>query len=131
MVGHADACWILPPGRPRCRAYVCIPVEDSLASRSPVIETLMEIEGIAELPDGVPVADFLSWSSMATDELSAFHADDVCQALRVCSRRSQQLRAVGVTASVATGHHTSCIYRWLTRCVTTARKCMPPSLPLG
>lgn len=83
MVGHADACWILPPGRPRCRAYVCIPIEDSLARRSPVIETLMEIEGIAELPDGVPVADFLSWSSMATDELSAFHADDVCQALRV------------------------------------------------
>lgn len=83
MPEDTSICWILPRGQPRRRAYVCIPVEDSLAQRSPVIETLMESGGIAELPDGVTVSGLALWSSMDPDLMSSRTTADIAQALQV------------------------------------------------
>lgn len=79
----SNTSFIVPRGAARTRAYVCIPVEESVASRSSVIATLMDVEGFAELPDGVEVSDLLAWSDMRPDEASSLTADELSCALQV------------------------------------------------
>lgn len=79
----SNTSFIVPRGAERTRAYVCIPVQECVATRSLVIATLMDVEGFAELPDGVDVSDLLAWSDMRPDEASSMSADDLSCALQV------------------------------------------------
>eukprot|EP00892_Ulva_mutabilis_P002940 jgi/Ulvmu1/12647/UM094_0003.1 len=80
---HERFCLILPHGAARSRAYVAFPVDDALAARSSVMATLVETEGIANLPEGLPTADFLKWCETKPDEASTLPAEDICVALRI------------------------------------------------
>lgn len=79
----AAASLIVPRGAPKARAYVCIPVDESVASRSSVIATLMNMEGFADLPDGIDVSDFLSWSESRPEEAFSLSAEELSCALQV------------------------------------------------
>lgn len=43
----------------------------------------MDSAGVAELPDGIEMVDFLRWSLTSVDSLPSCHAEDVSQALLV------------------------------------------------
>lgn len=58
----------MPNGAQKAGAYFCVPMDASLAARSSVMETLMEMQGIAEVPQGVSFEDFLAW---ATSDVAA------------------------------------------------------------
>lgn len=78
-----NICLILPHGSGRSRAYVAFPVDERLASRSPVMETLIETEGIANLPEGIQASEFLKWCNTDIDAAASLPAEEVCVALRV------------------------------------------------
>lgn len=82
----AGISFIVPHGYAHARAYIGIPVEEALAQRSSVMATLMECEGVVELPDGVAVADFMTWSDFQPEEAATLSAEELTQALKVRSR---------------------------------------------
>lgn len=78
-----NPCLLLPHLSKRSTVYVCIPVDTSIATRSPVLETLMEFEGTVEMPGGVSVDDFEAWAALSTDDPSALDEGELCLALKV------------------------------------------------
>ena len=85
-MGIDGPCFILPPQAATARAYVCIPVAEEVASRSSVMDTLMNSEGIATFPDDVTVSDYFAWSALRPNgHVEELSADDALLALRVRS----------------------------------------------
>lgn len=76
---------MLPHGSKKSSVYVCTPVDPELSSRSEVMSSLMETAGLAELPEGVSLGNFLSWSSIALDEMSGLPVAELATALEVRS----------------------------------------------
>lgn len=76
-------CFILPHGESRSRAYVCLPVEDSTVGCSSVLETLIEAGGTSQLPDGISVTDFLSWSWLQGSSFHSLSMEDLARVLNV------------------------------------------------
>ena len=76
-------CLLLPHLSKRSTVYVCVPVDTSIATRSPVLETLMEFDGPVEMPGGVSVDDFEAWAALSTDDPSALDESELCLARKV------------------------------------------------
>lgn len=74
---------LLPHGAEKANAYFCLPINASLAARSPVIETLKELHGEPEVLAGVTTEDFLAWTSSDTSAACALPDDAIAQILQV------------------------------------------------
>lgn len=75
--------FIVPHGHVKARAYICIPVDESMAIRSSVMATLMDCNGIVELPAGVEVSDLLTWADFQPDQASKLSVEQISQAMKV------------------------------------------------
>lgn len=75
-----QASFLVPHGA-ESRAYVCFPV-DSAAQRSPVLTTLIEFDGVSELPDGLTTADLLAWADLQPERAHAMSVEDLTFALK-------------------------------------------------
>lgn len=75
--------FIVPQGHADARAYICFPVAESMATRSSVIETLIDLNGIIELPAGVEVTDLLKWAELQHDDAQNLSAEQLSHALKV------------------------------------------------
>lgn len=84
MPSLENPCLLLPHGCERSPVYVCIPVDPDLATKSPVIETLMEFDGFVELPEGIALDDFEAWAAIATEDPSQLALEELSLALQVC-----------------------------------------------
>lgn len=75
--------FIFSPGSVRARTYVCVPVDESMANRSSVLESLMECNGRANLLEGVEVSDYLTWAEMKPKEAPNVSTEQLMHALKV------------------------------------------------
>lgn len=77
--------FIVPYGQTQApaRAYVCIPVAESMGKRSPVMEILMDCEGVVELPAGVEASDLQTWAEIQPEAASKLTTQQLAQALKV------------------------------------------------
>lgn len=78
-------CFLLPHGSERSNVYVCIPVDTGLATKSPVLETLMEFDGLVEMPEGISLDDFEAWAAIATQDPSQLALEELSLGLKVCT----------------------------------------------
>lgn len=79
-------CWILPHGEATARAYICLPVDDAVVSRSPVLEAMIDAGGTAELPEDLSLQDFLDWTGLHASDVGTLSSAEVCRSLQVRSR---------------------------------------------
>ena len=91
MPSREKPCLLLPHGCERSPVYVCIPVDPGLATKSPVIETLMEFDGLVEMPEGIALDDFEAWAAIATEDPSQLALEELSLALQVCMQHFSSL----------------------------------------
>lgn len=60
-----------------------VPVQESLALRSSVISTLMDCNGVVELPVGVEVSDVLTRAERQPEDATGMSSKELTQALKV------------------------------------------------
>lgn len=78
-----NTSFIVPHELAQARAYICIPVQDAMASRSSVMSTLMDCEGVVELPAGVEVSDVLTWAETQPEDAATLSTNTLSHALKV------------------------------------------------
>lgn len=76
-------CFLLEHGTARSSVYVCIPVDATLASRSPVLTTLIESSGVKELPEGVTLDSFQTWCTVDPRNTSKDEPGELATAIQV------------------------------------------------
>ena len=92
--------FIVPHGHVQARAYICIPVQEEMATRSSVIASLMDCDGLVELPEGVQVSDVLTWAEFQPEQAPKLSTEQLSQALKVYLPRVQRFCARLVNASL-------------------------------
>ena len=75
--------YVHPSGGNQTSAYFCIPLEQSLISRSPVLATLLENTGDVELPAEISTDEFLEWAKAPVESAASMPAKQICVALQV------------------------------------------------
>lgn len=87
---HSEFCiemskktFIVPSGCAEARAYFCTPVDDSVAERSSVLTSLLDVEGIVELP-GVEMLDVKKWEELLPEQVAELTLEQLSHALTVC-----------------------------------------------
>lgn len=83
MPSLENPCLLLPGGCQRSPVYMCVPVDPGLAKMSSVLETLMEFEGLVELPGGVSFSEFEEWSTSVVEDASTLMLEEISSALQV------------------------------------------------
>lgn len=78
---------------------MCVPVEPELAKESPVLDTLMEFEGLVEMPQGVSLDDFERWATIVTEDPSKLDLTQLGFALRVRPASSILIDAATISPS--------------------------------
>lgn len=71
------------PRAEKPRAFICIPVEEALATRSTVISELMDVHGVVQLPAGVDVSDVLTWADSNTEAAANMSWEELSHTLQV------------------------------------------------
>lgn len=74
------------PRAAKPRAFICIPLEESLADRSTVLASLMDVHGSVELPSGIDVSDVLTWAESVPEQAEDMDWEDLTHTLQVCLR---------------------------------------------
>ena len=74
---------LVTKGATKAPTYIGFPLDESIASRSSVIEALAEAGGLAELPEDIELEDILSWAELKPDQASEMSVDELTFALQV------------------------------------------------
>lgn len=75
--------FIVPRGCAKAPAYLCTPLDDAMASRSPVLASLMSFEGITELPPEIVMSDLQTWAELRQEEAPEMSTEQLYHALKV------------------------------------------------
>lgn len=82
----AKASFIVPHGA-NSRAYICIPLDECLAERSAVIQTLMELGGVSELPPDLDPTDVLTWAELSPERANSMSVEQLSFAMKVYAHK--------------------------------------------
>lgn len=125
-------CLLLPPLVSKSATYLCLPVDTSVADRSCILKSLMEVPGVARLPDGVTFEGFRAWSTIHASDVDTVPVEDIshvlqvrnastttCVALARLQGTAGQVDArrcvINAVCRTVTGVH---VHRWPTSCAT-------------
>lgn len=76
--------FIVPHGQASIsQAYICIPLDEEMASRSSVMATLADIGGIVELPSGMEISDVVRWAELKPKQVETMTTEELIDALQV------------------------------------------------
>lgn len=122
-------CFLLEHGTVRSSVYVCIPVDATLAERSPVLQNFLRSSGVKELPEGVTVDSFQTWCTVRCGnplDTSKHEPEELVAALQVRMALAQSLpteqgydlvmfsRAVAAVCPQQQACGYRCVRRWVT-----------------
>eukprot|EP00892_Ulva_mutabilis_P007302 jgi/Ulvmu1/4944/UM205_0006.1 len=82
MPSVESPCFLLPHDSQRSAAYICIPVDTEIAERSPVLETLIEYEGLVRMPAGITLDEFLARAALQENDVKELSDDELGLALQ-------------------------------------------------
>lgn len=78
-----DSAAFIMPNAVQPRAFFCIPVEESLATRSTMIADLMDTHGTAELPEGLDMSDVMTWAASKPGQADSMSWEALAHTLKV------------------------------------------------
>lgn len=75
--------FIVPRGGAHARGFLCTPVDEATACRSSVLSSLMDCEGVVELPPDVCMDDLHTWSQLLPTQAPKMSSEELTHALKV------------------------------------------------
>lgn len=75
--------FIVPHGCANARAFLCTPLGDDTATRSTVLSTFMDCEGVVELPCGLGMSELRAWEELPPEQAPELSSGELFEALKV------------------------------------------------